>query len=235
MKTESWKEVWERKVDGLAGRESDARVFTLPNLIAFDGFDGAMGKAGIHTWQHIIDTIKNHLDIQCGESLVEVGCGAGAILFGLADTGAQLSGTDYSAEHIEIARKALPAGHFQVAEASAQPFADNSFDKVLSHGVFLYFPDLEYAKKTIAEMLRICRSPQKILIMDIPDAAKKTTTEAARRAAGASLTPPHLYYPKSFFEQAAARHGLHVRVFDQVIPGYGNAAFRFNVLLEAKT
>ncbi len=231
MKTESWKAIWERKVANAA----ETAAWTLPELIAADGFDSAMGKAGIPTWQHIIDTIQKQLELQQGDSLVEVGCGAGAILFGLAHTGVQVCGTDYSAAHIAIARKAIPDGHFEVAQASQQPFASKLFDKVLSHGVFLYFPELDYADKTIDEMVRIGRSPHQILIMDIPDAAKQSITEEARRAAGASLSPPHLYYPKSFFEQAAARHGLHAHIFDQQIPGYGNAAFRFNALLRAPT
>jgi hypothetical protein len=40
---------------------------------------------------------------------------------------------------------------------------------------------------------------------------------------------------KNSTKQAAARHGLRAYIFDQVIPGYGNAAFRFNVLLESVT
>ena len=233
MKNESWKQVWERKGSAGAKPDADAATYGLPDLIAFDGFDGALGKADNRTWQHIITTVKDRLDIRPGDHLIEVGCGAGAILFGLTDIGATLVGTDYSAPHVEIARKALPRAHFQVAEACAQPFADDSFDRVLSHGVFLYFADHDYARRTIAELVRICRSPRRILIMDIPDAAKQSRTEAARRAAGASLSPSHLYYPKEFFEEAAVRHGLRAIIFDQNVPGYGNAAYRFNVILES--
>lgn len=36
-------------------------------------------------------------------------------------------------------------------------FPDNSFDYVISHSVFHYFPNLEYSDKVIKEMMRIAK------------------------------------------------------------------------------
>jgi len=50
--------------------------------------------------------------------------------------------------------------------------------------------------------------------------------------ASASLNPPHLYYAREFFGDFTAAHSRRATLFDQNIPGYGNATHRFNVLLE---
>ena len=104
---------------------------------------------------------------------------------------------------------------------------------MLAHGVFLYFESLEYAERVLAEMIRVGRPAAKLLIMDVPNAARRGETETARRAAGASLIPAHLYYPKDFFQAFAEKNHRRATIFDQEVPGYGNAAFRFNVLLES--
>jgi ubiquinone/menaquinone biosynthesis C-methylase UbiE len=120
------------------------------------------------------------------------------------------------------------------AEAASLPFPSNRFDAVFSHGVFLYFPDFQYAGDALREMLRVCRASGRLLIGDVPDLDKKETCVAARRAAGSSLLPEHLYYPKGFFQDFAASHSLPVTVTDQDIPDYANTPYRFNVLFEAR-
>ena len=67
--------------------------------------------------------------------------------------------------------------------------------------------------------------------MDIPAEATREECEVARRFAGASMSPPHCYYPRAFFERLAVEHRRVCRVFDQQVPGYLNSRFRFNALL----
>ena len=150
--------------------------------------------------------------------ILEVGCGAGATLSTLRDSGAIFSGVDYSAPHIEIAAAALPGMNFHVSEAAALPFPDASFHAAFSYGVFLYFPDASYASKVLGEMLRVLHPDGRILILDVPDAAKRLVCETARRAAGAALNPPHCYYPKDFFEQFASASGRCAERSSQAVP-----------------
>jgi len=70
-----------------------------------------------------------------------------------------------------------------------------------------------------------------IVCDDGPDEATRAECEVARREAGASMKPPHCYYPRAFFERFATEHARACRVFDQQVPGYGNSRFRFNALL----
>lgn len=223
----SWLDIWQRKGHEAGGKS----VWDIDDLLKADGFDGAMAQTGEAARKHIARVIGDSLAIRPGMRILEVGCGAGAALALLRGLGANFTGVDYSAPHIEIARAALPEMDFQLAEAAALPFADGTFDAAFSYGVFLYFPDFAYASAVLGEMLRVVCPGGRILIQDVPDAAKQEACEAARRAAGAALNPPHCYYLKDFFEQLAAGAGRHAKIDDQAVPGYENSRFRYNVLL----
>ena len=228
MAEETWKDVWERKGNAAAGRQR----YTAAELFSADGFDSALGKTSEASRAHIGRIIRSRLRIAAGQRILEVGCGAGAMLSLLADSGAALSGADYSAPHIEIARRALPSADLRVAEACSLPFDAGVFDGVFSYGVSLYFRDLAYAAATLTEMLRVAAPSARLLILDIPDAATEEECTAARRAAGASLHPAHLYYPREFFREFARAQARTATIFSQDVPDYANSAFRYNVLLE---
>ena len=53
-----------------------------------------------------------------------------------------------------------------VGEATDLPFKDNSFDKVICYGVYLYFDDKDYAKRATKELLRVAKKG--ILIGELP-------------------------------------------------------------------
>lgn len=226
---DSWLEVWQRKGNLASGKPS----YSLADLFAVDGFDGAMAQTSDLAALHIRELISTSLGIRPGSQILEAGCGAGAVLSLFRDSGAALAGADFSAPHIAIARQFLPDADLRVAEAAQLPWAAAAFDAVFSYGVFLYFPDLPYAETVLAEMLRVARPGAPVLILDIPDDAKRNACESARRAAGAAVNPPHCYYLKSFFEEFAKERNLTARVFDQQVPGYANSAFRFNALMHA--
>ena len=227
MPEKDWKQIWENKGRSFTPQEK----YSITDLFTADGFDGALGKISDASRNYIQRLVSENLEIKADDHILEVGCGAGAVLALLADSGARLTGVDFSAPHIEIARRALPAADFQVAEANKLPFGDDTFDGVFSNGVFLYFPDLDYARKSVEELLRVAKLSAAVLILDNPDAQLKTECIAARRAAGASLSPEHLYYPRAFFSEIAAGNGRRAVFLPQEMPDYGNAAFRYNVLL----
>ena len=119
---------WERK-----GRAAAQKIDpNLADLFAANGYDGALGKMEQASHLHIAGTIQQRFGLNQNHRLLEVGCGAGAILLLLRDSGASLSGVDYSASLLEVARRILPSAEFQEAEASALPFPDASFDRILS-------------------------------------------------------------------------------------------------------
>lgn len=221
----TWKSVWERK-----GTHPSERAFAEEDLFAMNGYDTPLGNAGHETREHLVRSIVDTLALKPSESLLDVGCGSGAILSRLRSTGAALTGIDASSSLIKVARRAVPDVRLHVSEAKILPFSSATFDAILSFGVFLYFPDLPYATCALMEMLRVARRHSRLLVADIPDLEKKEQCLAARRAAGASLFPEHLYYPKKFFQDFAEPHSLGVSIWDQNIASYANSPFRFNVL-----
>lgn len=207
-----WHELWNGR--GQAIMEE----YDLASLIAIDGFDCGAGRLTPQQFQEVADLVADEVGLLRGVRLLEVGCGAGALLWCLRDSGAQLYGVDYSANMIEHVKRAIPEGEFAVAEASSLPFR---VDVIVCHSVFQYFPNLAYARSVLEEFSR-CASVA--LILDIPDAATRQACETARASAG-SKPGGHLYYPRSFFSG---------KTWTNPLSGYGNAPYRFHALVSSR-
>ena len=93
-----------------------------------------------------------------GLHVLEIGCGMGTDGAQFARAGAHYTGTDLTEAAIELARKRFElsglTGEFRVADAENLDFADNSFDRVYSHGVLHHTPDTARAIKEIHRVLR---------------------------------------------------------------------------------
>ena len=108
----------------------------------------------------------SRLELQPGESLLDVGCGTGALLEALLATGreAQLSGADLSPEMLEVARSRLgKAVLLKQSHAESLPFPDEAFDVVVSTNAFHYFRNPPAA---LEEMARVLRPRGRIVITD---------------------------------------------------------------------
>jgi malonyl-CoA O-methyltransferase len=73
---------------------------------------------------------------------VGAGTGSGARVLATRFPGADISGVDLSAEMIRHAQANVPSAHFEVGDAAALPFPDNSFDLVAQNNVPVYFSEL---------------------------------------------------------------------------------------------
>lgn len=87
---------------------------------------------------------------------LDVGCGTGAFSALILRRCAPVSiaGVDPSPEQIDHVRKLFPGHAFEVADAAALPFEDNTFDIVASALVLHFIPD---RAKAFAEMKRALR------------------------------------------------------------------------------
>jgi SAM-dependent methyltransferase len=229
----SWKDIWRRKGQ-LAANPSG-----LSELIATDGFDTPWGKITTSEWVRMVTRAARRVSLRPDERICEVGCGAGAFLYPLYQSGYRgICGLDYSPAHIAHCRRVMALGLFVAAEAAGNPFRDGVFDVVFCNGVFLYFPTLEYGDRTVREIVRTLKSNGRTLILDVTDAGTSEEYEARRRA---SLAPgeydrlyadaPQLFYERDWWHRNADRWGLSVEIYDQDVEGYGTSAFRYNVLL----
>jgi SAM-dependent methyltransferase len=224
----TWREVWE------ARKLSSGEGSTLAALMAADGLDTGFGSAPEEPWRAFVRDSAATLGITTSSSIFEVGCGAGAYLYDLAQQGCTVAGSDISSAQIEHVRRAIPGGVFQVEEAHRLDVTE-AFDFVVATGVFQYFPSLDYAQEVLRRMAAKAR--QGIAVLDIPDADTNDAAmefrrgsmgeeEYAQRYAGLD----HLYIDRSWLESQLPQLGFERwRLEGQSIAGYGNSAFRFNL------
>jgi SAM-dependent methyltransferase len=232
MNGDRWAEIWARRAAKTTGATGDQ---LLTELLRADGFDTAYGVIDVDVWRTFAASVATGLDLHAGQSVFEVGCGAGAFLLPFAAAGHPVGGIDRAAALVDGAQAAIPDGDFAIAEAAEFPVLPR-YDAVVSCGVFFYFPDLAYAERVIAAMA--AKAVQGIALLDLPDVAKRDAALAERRAAFGSPAEyearyaglEHLYFDRGWVVDRLAEHGFDSRVAQQDIAGYANGAFRFNVL-----
>jgi ubiquinone/menaquinone biosynthesis C-methylase UbiE len=110
--------------------------------------------------------------IASGEEILDVGCGTGtlAIAAARAAPGVTVTGLDADASILARARKkAAGAGveiAFDEAMSTALPYADGSFDLVLSTLFFHHLPD-DGKRQTAAELVRVLRPGGRLVVGDL--------------------------------------------------------------------
>jgi hypothetical protein len=113
---------------------------------------------------------------------------------------------------------------------------DKKYDLVVSHSVFHYFKNLEYAKTVIIKMIK--KSTKKIAILDINDKSKEYEYHKIRMA---SMNKDeyknkyngleHMFYDKNWFKKIAKEFNMKIYIFDQAFENYSNSSLRFNVIM----
>ena len=110
------------------------------------------------TLQIVGEDLAEALDIRAGERVLDVAAGNGNATLAAARRFAQVTSTDYVQELLDTGRERARAEglavRFQAADAEALPFADGSFDVVVSTYGCMFTPD---HSRTASEMLRVTR------------------------------------------------------------------------------
>lgn len=119
----------------------------------FEQLDRAMDR-----WDYkpaLLDAIASRFP---GRPVLEVGCGLGTDLAGLARRGLDVTGIDVAPSVVALAREHLRhyglPGRVLVGDAHALGFQDGTFDVVYSSGVLQHVPDIRHA---VAEIHRVLR------------------------------------------------------------------------------
>ncbi|NEQ82593.1 MAG: amino acid adenylation domain-containing protein, partial [Moorea sp. SIO2I5] len=109
------------------------------------------------------------------ESVWEIGCGTGMLLFQIAPQTKKYYGTDISNVSLEYIKKQIEPepdkyGHVSLAQKRAEDMADvapNSFDVVLLSSIVQYFPSVEYLLSVIENSIRVVKPGGLIFLGDI--------------------------------------------------------------------
>ena len=111
--------------------------------------------------KHIETTAEafvGRLNIQSGMKVLDVACGSGNLAIFAAQRGALVTGVDIAENLIDSAKKrAAEAGlkiKFEVGDAEAMPYPDNSFDLVMTMFGAMFAPRPDVAA---SELARVCK------------------------------------------------------------------------------
>jgi ubiquinone/menaquinone biosynthesis C-methylase UbiE len=146
-----------------------------------------------------LEDIVKKLLLEPSNELLEIGCGTGLLLSSLSPRVSSSIGIDFSIKNIDIARQHFPEISFVVGDVMGLPFAEESFDRILTYSVFHYTNNI---KGAVEETLRVCKGGGVILIGDLPDVRQKW----------------HLYfhYIKSFLEISRSPLGLWKKLRERI-------------------
>jgi ubiquinone/menaquinone biosynthesis C-methylase UbiE len=89
-----------------------------------------------------------------GLRMLDLGCGTGYHLKRYHERGFELAGMDGSEEMLRQARLLNPEIEFKIGDVEAVPYADASFDLVMSIEVLRYLPDIGPCVREISRVLK---------------------------------------------------------------------------------
>jgi 2-polyprenyl-3-methyl-5-hydroxy-6-metoxy-1,4-benzoquinol methylase len=228
----NWKKVW--------NKNNRVENIILDMLINVDGFDSDTGKFDANSWLQYTNNFYNELGIINNQdnkySIYDIGCGSGAFVYPLYMQNHKVGGVDYSNVLVSLANTVMKNVDFVFDEAINVNVTEK-YDFVISHSVFHYFNDLNYAKKILGKMLQ--KANKKIAIFDINDKSKESLYNETRiinmnkkiykdKYKGLD----HLFYDKDWFIAIAKELNCKINIFDQTFVDYANSKLRFNVIME---
>ncbi|HPM64690.1 MAG TPA: class I SAM-dependent methyltransferase, partial [Piscinibacter sp.] len=134
-----------------------------PDLAAVKARQQAAWSSGDYavvgtTLQWVGEQLAEACDLRWDERVLDVAAGNGNATLAAARRGARVTSTDYVASLLDRGAERARAERldidFKVADVEALPFADASFDAVLSTFGVMFAPD---HARSAAEMARVCR------------------------------------------------------------------------------
>jgi ubiquinone/menaquinone biosynthesis C-methylase UbiE len=140
----------------------------IPDLVVLKARQQSAWSSGDYavvgtTLQIVGEELCEALDLRAGQSVLDVAAGNGNASLAAARRWCDVTSTDYVPALLDRGKARAAADglkiEFEVADAEALPFHDNTFDAVVSTYGVMFTPNQE---KAAAEMLRVCKRRGKI-------------------------------------------------------------------------
>jgi ubiquinone/menaquinone biosynthesis C-methylase UbiE len=168
------------------------------------------------TLQIVGEQLAEACDLRWDERVLDVAAGNGNATLAAARRGCQVTSTDYVPTLLERgAARAHAEGltvKFQTADAEALPFADASFDAVLSTFGVMFTPD---QAKAAAELARVCRPGGRIGLANwTPQGfiGQVFKTLGRQLPPPPGVQPPSLWGMESHLQQLFGAQAAHIAV-----------------------
>ena len=188
-------------------------------------------------WKYGSDVVSL-LEPRAGERILDLGCGTGHLTAQIAESGAQVTGVDRSAEMVAAARLAYPNLKFEISDARNLTFRDE-FDAVFSNATLHWIHEPELVLQGVWRALRpggrfVAELGGKGNIRAMQDAFDLALVELG--AAKPGKCSPWYYPSVSEYSTLAEQNGLRSAVHHSVRPadwpggwGCGNAELDHHV------
>jgi len=152
--------------------------------------------------------------------VLEIGSGTGGLLHILRERGYRVRGVELNRELIEEARRWSGSLPIQPVEGTALPFADGSFDVVMSFDVFEHIPDSDAHLREVRRVLR----PAGAYLIQTPNKWSNVVFETIRWRSLTRFREDHCsLHTLGELRRRLARHGFEARAYDVPVV---NAFFR---------
>ena len=235
---DNWKNIWDKRQDNLAAIDLSDKKAVFSELKRVDGFD-LEGGLPVESLLNQYENTKRELGVVAGDSVFEVGSGAGANLYLFAQDGFTVGALDYAENLLAVLRRVIPPTALRecVRDEGKNLPTDVKYDAVFANGVFIYFDGLAYAHEVLVKMLTKTR--RSLGMLDVYDAAKREACIAHRRATIPDYDErykdlPKMFYPREFFTDFAAANRLDVWFTDNELTDYGNAPYTYHCFMRRK-
>ncbi|NGX59022.1 MAG: 23S rRNA (guanine(745)-N(1))-methyltransferase [Chlamydiae bacterium] len=186
---------------GITKTEEDRAIARCFGKEFFDG-ERSTGYGGFsyhpRFWQPVVPTFQKYCDLSAQSKVLDVGCAKGFMLHDFMELipGIEVKGLDISSYAIENALESVKP-FIEVADARYLPFADNSFDLVISINT-IHNLEIEELKLALQEIERVSRKKSFITVDAYRNEEEKELMEAWNLTAKTIL---HVDEWKSLFKE----------------------------------
>ena len=166
-KEKTWSSIFE-KLPWFEEDIDNIENYSLTTLLKLNGHLTSHSKYDVTNWTETIEHFKTNInyDNNCNYKILEIGCGAGALLKMFENK--EIYGIDPSKKYINIIEKALPNGKFIIGDAlDIYKYEDNFFDIIFCHSCIQYFKDYTYFNKFINLCYKKLKSNGKLCLTDL--------------------------------------------------------------------